>query len=180
MNSPAPPKTTVKGTKGPIAVSALTVALVGLLAVREGDVRKPYKDQAGIWTVCRGITGPAVIPGKTYTAAECNSLEIAYVSEMLMKMNDIVRVSLAFDEWIAYGHFTYNTGIGALRNSTLLKKLNAGDHVGACKEMGRWTFIKINGKYVNCRDPKHKCGGIPTRRDFEVDMCLDALQGQGG
>jgi lysozyme len=172
VNSPAPK--TVRGKKGPIAISALAVSLVGLLALHEGDVRTPYKDQAGIWTVCRGITGPSVIPGKTYTAAECNSLELAYVSNMLLKMSDIVRVPLAFDEWIAYGHFTYNTGFGALRSSTLIKKLNAGDHVGACKEMGRWTFIKINGKHVNCRDPKYKCGGIPTRRDFEVQMCLKA------
>lgn len=170
-----PPKTTVNGTKGPIAVTALAISLVGLLALHEGDVRKPYRDQVGFWTVCRGVTGPEVIPGKTYSAAECNSLEMNYVSKMLLKMGDMIKVSLSFDEWLGYGHFSYNVGTRALRDSTLLKKLNSGDRIGACKEMGRWTYIKINGVSVNCRDPKYKCGGLPTRRDFEVNMCLKAV-----
>ena len=177
MNSPAPPKTTVKGIKGPIAVTALAMSLVGLLALHEGDVRKPYKDQVGVWTVCRGVTGPSVIPGKTYTAAECNSLEMAYVAQMARKMDACVRTPLSFDEWMAYGHWSYNVGTSAFCTSTLVKKLNAGDRRGACYEMGRWTFIKINGVSVNCRNPKYKCGGIPTRRDFEVNMCLKAVQG---
>lgn len=35
----------------------------------------PYKDPVGIWTVCRGVTGSAVIPSKRYTEAECVALE---------------------------------------------------------------------------------------------------------
>lgn len=175
MNQPAPP--TVKGAKGPIAISALAIALAGLFVVHEGDVRKPYKDQVGVWTVCRGVTGPSVIPGKEYSAAECNTLELAYVSQMARKMDSCVRTPLNFEEWVAYGHFTYNVGTSAFCASTLVKKLNAGNREGACREMGRWTYIKIKGVSVNCRDPKYKCGGIPARRDFEVQMCLDAIQG---
>ncbi|AKJ74053.1 putative endolysin [Salmonella phage 36] len=40
----------------------------------EGVRYKPYKDIAGIWTVCHGITGKDVILGKEYTRRECDAL----------------------------------------------------------------------------------------------------------
>lgn len=158
--------------------AALIMAIGASLAFWEGDKAKPYQDQVGVWTVCKGITGPAVIPGKTYSAAECAVLEQDYINKMLAKMGQCVKPALSFDEWVAYGHFTYNIGTKAFCSSTLVKKLNAGDRAGACREMGRWTFIRKAGVLVNCRDPKHKCGGLPKRRDYEVQMCLDAVEGR--
>jgi lysozyme len=155
--------------------SAIAIAIIASLALYEGDIRKPYRDQVGVWTVCRGITGPAVIPGKTYTAQECNNLEVAYLNKMLATMGKCVTVPLSFDEWVAYGHFTYNIGTSGFCKSTLVKELNKGNRYQACRQMGKWTFIRINGVLVNCRDPKYKCGGLPIRRDYEVNMCLDSL-----
>ena len=168
--SNAPVSLAVKG-----AIGLISIAIVGSLNLWEGDKKVPYQDQVGVWTVCRGITGDAVIPGKTYTATECNKLEADYLAKMLAKMDKCVTEPLSFDEWVAYGHFTYNIGTSAFCKSTLVKKLNSGDHVGACKAMGQWTYIRKQGVLVNCRDPKHKCGGLPKRRDYEVQMCLDAL-----
>lgn len=156
-------------------VAAISIAIVASLAMWEGDRNKPYQDQVGVWTVCRGITGPAVIPGKIYTAIECNKLEADYLAKMLAKMDKCITEPLTFDEWVAYGHFTYNIGTEGFCKSTLVKKLNSGDRKGACLAMGSWTYIRKNGVLVNCRDPKHKCGGVPKRRDYEVKMCLDAL-----
>ena len=51
-----------------VTAAAFGVALAltsPLLEEIEGVKHKPYKDIAGIWTVCAGITGPDVMPGKT-------------------------------------------------------------------------------------------------------------------
>lgn len=45
-----------------------------LLEEIEGIRYRPYKDIAGIWTVCAGITGSDVVLGKTYTQRECDAL----------------------------------------------------------------------------------------------------------
>lgn len=167
--------TSGRGSPGKFGVGALAIAIVASLAVWEGDKKVPYYDQVGVLTVCRGVTGPEVIKGKTYTDAECNALEQAYLRKMLDGLGRCVATPISFDEWAAYGHFSYNVGTRAFCQSTLVKKLNAGDRRGACREMGRWTFIRKGGVMVNCRDPKHKCGGLPKRRDYEVDMCLEGV-----
>ncbi|MNC91260.1 Lysozyme RrrD [compost metagenome] len=42
--------------------------------------------------------------------------------------------------------FAYNVGIGNLRSSTLLRKLNAGDAAGSALEFHRWN--RSNGKVL--------------------------------
>jgi lysozyme len=50
-----------------------------------------------------------------------------------------VQVPLNDSQYSALASFAYNVGPTAFRNSTLLKKLNAGDYAGAASEFGRWT-----------------------------------------
>src|SRR5450830_1198405 len=57
------------------AASGGAIALAGVLATwYEGRRLTPYRDPVGILTVCEGITGKDVVPGKTYTPAECDAL----------------------------------------------------------------------------------------------------------
>ena len=56
------------------AVSAALAITSPLIEEIEGIRFKPYKDIAGIWTVCAGITGPDVVLGKSYTKKECDLL----------------------------------------------------------------------------------------------------------
>jgi lysozyme len=44
-------------------------------------------------------------------------------------------------EFDAMVDFTFNVGCGAFRKSTLLKKVNAGDMVGASNEFMKWTYV---------------------------------------
>lgn len=55
------------------AGGAMAIAAI-LIPSLEGVEYKPYRDVAGVLTVCYGHTGPDIIPGKTYTRAECNAL----------------------------------------------------------------------------------------------------------
>nr|WP_105693760.1 replication protein [Cronobacter dublinensis] len=57
--------------------------------------------------------------------------------------------------------FAYNVGPSAAIKSTLMKKLNDGDYVGACNELKRWIYA--GGK---------KWRGLMSRREVEHQVCM--------
>ena len=127
----------------------------------EGRVYEPYKDVAGVWTVCDGITGAGVVQGKRYSDKQCDRLLWNRVSQVKAQVDPLVRVPLGEYQRAAIYSFTYNVGIGAFSKSTLLKKLNAGDVNGACEELRRWVYA--GGM---------KWRGLMNRRDMERSLCL--------
>lgn len=68
-------------------------------------------------------------------------------------------------EFSAFVSFTYNVGEGAFCNSTLARKLNAGDYESACRELLRWD--RVGGRQVR---------GLTVRRQAEYKECI----GEGG
>jgi lysozyme len=52
-----------------------------------------------------------------------------------------VKVPLAQHEYDAYLSLAYNIGSGAFCKSTLVRKLNAQDYEGACREILRWDTL---------------------------------------
>lgn len=157
------------------APAAAVVALLASLAVFEGREYRPYYDQAGVLTACKGITGPDVVKGRWYTPAECDALETRYVDRMNARMGHCIGNGLNLKEWVAWGHFTYNVGTPTFCNSTAAKLLREGKPFQACQQMKKWVYITKPGiGKVNCRLKEHKCGGIPKRRDYEYQMCIEA------
>jgi lysozyme len=151
---------------------ALVAALVASLFVWEGRPLEPYWDKLGrVWTVCAGVTGPGVVPGRRYTEAECDALEQGYVRVMLERMGRCVPGDLPPEVVKAFGHFAYNVGEGAFCSSTAAKKLREGDLAGACAQITRWTFV--GGK--DCRLASSRCSGIVKRREWERATCEAGL-----
>jgi lysozyme len=60
-----------------------------------------------------------------------------------------------------YISLSYNIGTGAFCKSTLVKKLNAGDYIGACNQILLWD--KYQGKPL---------AGLTKRRQEENKKCL--------
>lgn len=151
---------------------ALVVALLAALPFFEGREYTPYWDKlGGVWTVCAGVTGPGVVPGRKYTSEECDALESGYIRQMYARMGTCVPGEIPFDVAKAMGHFAYNIGEGAFCKSTAARLLRAGDFKGACAQISRWTYV--GGK--NCRLPASKCSGIVKRRDWERATCEAGL-----
>lgn len=175
---------TSKGKKAGFATASIAVVLALVAALgqndsaHEGRRYTPYYDSAKVLTVCAGITGPAVVSGKTYTPDECTRLETAYVRTMLSHMGRCVRGEYQFHEIKAWGHFAYNVGNGAFCSSTAARRLNAGERAAACDEMWKWRFVTINGAKRDCALPqwRSKCGGIIDRRQWEMATCRGTLQ----
>jgi len=142
-------------------VGAGAIAIAGVTTNWfEGTRYTPYRDVGGIWTVCEGITGPDVVAGKTYTAGECATLKNRALVAADRQVSRLVKVPITDTERAALIDFVYNVGAGKLASSTLLRKLNAGDHAGACGEYKRWAYAA--GK---------KLKGLENRREVSEWLC---------
>jgi len=133
----------------------------------------PYVDKLGKGqplTVCNGITGRAVVVGRYYKPADCYTLERSrYLAAERTAMG-------MFRLWSIYTplqqavfiDFIHNKGEGALYTSTLLRKANAGDVVGACRENTRWNRGTVNGVSV-------VMPGLQARGDANGEICEAGL-----
>ncbi|OFE11395.1 hypothetical protein PHACT_12625 [Pseudohongiella acticola] len=133
---------------------------IAVLALFEGYRQIDYSDPVGIPTACFGHTETASL-GTQRDLAGCENLLINDVRERQTIVLKYAKVPLNDNQLAALTSFVYNVGEGAYRDSTLLKKLNAGDYEGACKELSRWVFA--DGQ---------KLRGLERRRAQEMKLCL--------
>lgn len=168
-----------------IGAAAAAFLLSSLIAYESTSVsqrpKTPYRDIANVLTVCDGITGPDVIPGKTYTDEECDALLAKHVdvhgAVVLACAEPPQGTVLGVPTIVGLVHFAYNIGgPGAFCASSAARKLRAGDVSGACAEISRWTFVTINRRKVDCRQAGPICPGLVTRRDRERALCESRIQ----
>lgn len=160
------------------AAAGGTLAIASaLIAWHEGDgptqvvdgvkYHLSYRDSAGIWTVCRGLTGAVAGPGKRYSAAQCEVMEAGRLQEFEAGVR---RLLPGYDSWSPWRQasllsFVWNVGEANLASSTLRRKFNAGDDEGGCRELARWVKSRVNGVLQVLR-------GLVTRRNDEMALCL--------
>jgi len=116
------------------------------------------------WTIGYGHTGPDVHPGLTITQQQAENLLATDIQTASDAVNRLVKYELTQEEFDALVDFTYNCGAGNLQASTLLKKVNAGDMVGASKEFAKWNLA--NG---------HVLQGLVKRRQEEMRLFLQSI-----
>lgn len=157
------------------ATDAPALSTSVLLAMELGDhyegVRfTPYRDTGGIWTVCRGITGAAVRPGKTYTESECKQLEVAFYQRIEQEAKSIYTHWNSYNVWVQASmlDMIYNLGSGQVRSSTHRKLANAGDLLGACQQMTRWVYGRLAST-----GQKVQLAGLVKRRATSAELCAD-------
>lgn len=144
--------------------AALVLSGAGTVSYYEGVGNKAYLDPVGIWTICYGET-KGVHQGDYKTDEECLDSLAEELTDHHKKMMMVIKTPISVKEEAAYLSFTYNIGVGAFSKSTLLKKLNSGDRVGACNQLLRWD--KAGGK---------KLKGLTLRRQSENKLCLEGVQ----
>jgi lysozyme len=129
----------------------------------EGRYLTAYLCPAGKWTIGFGHTGPEVKRGMTITSAEADRLLRVDMQSAAYSVSKLVRVSMSQGMFDALCDFVFNLGQTAFANSTLLRKLNAGDHAGAAAELPRWNKATVDGKLV-------ELAGLTKRRHAEAEM----------
>jgi lysozyme len=146
-----------------ILVAALSLSAVafGGLVLHEG-----YSDRAiipvpgDVPTIGFGTT-EGVKMGDRITPPQAVLRALTDVQRFEGALKNCVRVPLHQHEYDAYVSLAYNIGPTAFCGSTLVKKLNAQDYVGACKEVLRWD--KFKGRPLP---------GLTKRRQQEYRRCM--------
>lgn len=108
----------------------------------EGLYLKAYVCPAGLWTIGYGHTR-GVKPGDVITRQQAEELLQSDLQEFEGCVKRAVTVPLTQNQFDALVSFTFNVGCKKFVTSTLLKKLNAGDYVGAAAEFDKW--VRSNG-----------------------------------
>ena len=106
---------------GAVAIASVLITGPGGNDGLEGVSYIPYKDIVGVWTVCHGHTGKDIMPGKTYTEAECKALLNKDLATVARQINPYINVDIP------------ETTRGALY----------------CLQRGRWQFQNIDASSQN-------------------------------
>lgn len=117
---------------------------------QEGVRLKAYKDVAGIPTIGVGFTwypesGKKVQLGDEITQEQCDEIFDKVVSSFESGVSRVIKVELNQNQFNALVSFSYNVGLKALDNSTLLKKINANAEPADIK-VAFMMWIKAGGK----------------------------------
>lgn len=110
----------------------------------EGFEPKAYLCPAGVLTIGYGSTGKHVTRGQTITQAEATALLAKDVVRFENAVNKL-GVTLTQNQFDALVAFVYNVGEGSFNASTLVKRLKAGDMVGAAAQFGVWNKARVKG-----------------------------------
>lgn len=135
---------------------------IELIKEFEGFSPRAYRCPAGVLTIGFG-TVQDVRPGMVITEEMAEAWLKRDLAECEEIVGRLVTVPLTENQFSALVSFVYNLGGTALKRSTLLKKLNAGDYVGAAEQLGRW--IRGGGKEL---------AGLVRRREAEMRLFLEA------
>ena len=157
---------------------ALTLSPAGLKLVRsfegcEQAVKgsrgrfRAYVDPVGILTIGWGhtnATGRKIKAGDVWTQDECDEALREDMAKFESGVRALVKVELEQCQFDALVSFAYNCGVGNLKSSTLLRKVNRSDFSGAAREFAKWN--KAGGRVLK---------GLTRRRAAEATL----FQGAG-
>ena len=124
----------------------------------EGCRLEAYRCTSGVATIGWGHT-KGVSMGDRITIEEAEK----YLNDDLIgfqqELTPLISVMLTEGQFQAIMSFVFNVGVQAFKDSTLRKKLNAGDFEGAQAQFGRWVYD--NGKILK---------GLEDRRKAEAEL----------
>jgi lysozyme len=142
--------------------NAIALSAAGLVALASWEAfrSEPYLDIGGVLTDGFGNTNN-VQPGKSVSVPQALNQLLINVRSAEGAVNTCITKPMTQGEFDAFVKFTFNVGNRAFCNSTLVRKFNAGDNVGACNELSKWVYVK--GQRVQ---------GLANRREAERKLCL--------
>jgi len=141
--------------------AAVLAALIALVGGYEGLRTAAYRDVVGIPTVCFGETR-GVKMGDSYTVEQCKEMLGDGLIEFAAGVDRCLIAPVPDKSYTAFVSLAYNIGTGAFCKSTVVRKANAGDLVGACNAIVMWN--KAGGRVIQ---------GLVNRRADEKRLCLE-------
>ena len=154
-----------------ITLAAMTGA--PLTAANEGISLVPYYDSVGVKTWCRGETEVDI--KDKYTLSDCDlmyNIRYGYYSyNTAMLYNNTAKAVVTPEIHAALVDMAYNIGTNAVKNSSMIRHINAGQPVKACESILLYKYA--GGK--DCSIKANKCYGIWTRRLQMYKLCMTGV-----
>lgn len=133
---------------------------IELIKKFEGCSLSSYKCPAGVWTIGYGHIKNTK-EGMKITLKEANIFLQNDLKIHEKNVEKLVKVPLSQNQFDALVSFEFNVGISNFQKSTLLKKLNKNDFIGASGEFEKWIYAN------------HKpLLGLAKRRKAEKELFL--------
>jgi lysozyme len=145
--------------------------LDNLLKKFEGCKLKAYRCPANVCTIGYGHTSAAGAPmvndGMTITQAQAEDILKRDLVKYEIGVMDLVKVKLTQNQFDVLVDFAYNAGVGNLKSSTMLKKINSGDLDAVPAELMKWT--KGGGKVLPGLVRRRQAAGAWWSADQHVE-----------
>jgi len=130
----------------------------------EGCKLKAYQCSALHWTLGWGLTfypdGTKVKQGDVITQERADELFDYILEDFINKVRPLIKKDITENNFSALVSFAYNVGVGNLKNSTLLKKVNTNPSDETIRaEFMKW--VRAGGKEL---------AGLKRRRKAEADL----------
>lgn len=148
--------------------SRVLPATLDLVKHYEGFRSRAYIDTSGLPVIGYGqsrINGQTVRMGQYITRAQADAAlarELYHIQRLVLNN---VKVELTPHQLGALTSLVYNAGTRVIKQSTLSRKLNAGDYQGAAREFTRWNKANQGGRLV-------ALPGLTKRRAAEKNLFL--------
>lgn len=135
-----------------------------LIKKSEGLVLHSYRDAVGVLTIGYGHTG-GVKEGDNISKEKAEELLRLDLAKFEAGVLSLVKVPLNENQFSSLVSFSYNVGLGNLKTSTLLNKLNKKDYKGASEEFPKW-----------CHAGGRTLQGLVKRRELERQLFLKEVK----
>ena len=137
----------------------ISAAGIELLKQFEGCRLTAYQDSVGVWTIGFGTT-TGVKEGQTISQIKAEEYLRFDLAIFEKAVTESLKVPVNQNQFDALCAFAYNVGINALKNSTLLKKVNKNPNDPTIRaEFLKWN--KANGRALK---------GLTNRRIAEANL----------
>lgn len=139
----------------------------------------PYKDSGGVITQGYGSTfkpdGTRIkLTDEPISQKEALQYLHSHIKRYSKQFNlSLQNVPLSQTEYDLYADFTYQYGIDAWKQSSMLKNLRQAKYTEACKSLESWRFSRVGKKKikVDCRIDS-RCRGVWVRQKQRMEKCL--------
>lgn len=125
----------------------------------EGVRYEAYLDPVGVPTICWGHTA-GVVMGQVKTASECLQLLYDDLTAAIKTVDSLAKEPLPVERRAGLASFVFNVGASKFAGSTLLRKLNGDDVVGACVQLDRWVYaggVMLSGLVFRRAEEREFC-----------------------
>lgn len=147
----------------PLGMAGALALAIPMIGEFEGKRNDPYKDIAGIPTVCYGETRVVM---RRYSDKECNDMlekAVREFAEPVAKLTPTIAENPAM--LAAATSLAYNIGVGNYSNSSVRKLFLAKRFKEACNAFGAWNKARVKGVLT-------VSNGLVNRRKKETQLCL--------